>query len=475
MSESVSGSVHWDPPVIRIRTHNHDGSLRQEWASATAGLPGPCRWCWWSLALVFAVSVTLRMAAVSAYGAVPHSDSADYHLLAGNLVSGAGFAYHAGKPTAVRCCGYPLFLAAVYSVWGPNWIAAECVQAILGGGTVLLIVALAWMVVGRREALLAGWLAAVYPVLVWLPRLLLSENLSMFLQLAALCATMAVLRRPEAGRAVVLGALLGLNLLVRGASIFAVALIVSGVAATAGRRWIGWRGPKLASITVAAMAVTLAPWMVRNYRVLHQFVPIATDDGITLYSSYWPPRVDGKSIWGNVPGNEDPAVAEANRSGDEVQVSHRLREITAARLLAQPAHALRLLPVKLLCLLVPLDWEVIPHAQGRSRSANFGYLALILPALAGGWVLARRHTACQWVLWLLPVSVLLIALIFYGSPRFRLPAEPVMIIFASCGLCMLADWFAGRGRTYALIASATPAAPSAFGAPFGPAIGQAGR
>jgi 4-amino-4-deoxy-L-arabinose transferase-like glycosyltransferase len=413
--------------------------------------------------LVLALSVSLRVAAVSAHAAVPRDDAAEYHLLAENLVGGVGYAYQAGRPTAFRSCGYPLFLAAVYWVCGPNWIAVECVQAVLGGGTVLLVVALAWMAVGRREALLAGWLAAVYPVLVWLPRSLLSENLSVFLQLAALCATMTLLRRPGAGRAVYLGALLGLNLLVRGGSLFAAALIVSGVAATAGERWFGWQGLRLAVVAVAAAAATLAPWVARNYCVFHQFVPIATEDGITLYISYWPSRVDGKPIWGNLPGDQDLAVAEANRAGDEVHVSHRLREIAVARLLGQPAHALRLLPAKLLYLLVPLDWEMMPHARGRSRSVNLGYLAVIFPALAGGWGFARRRTGRQWVLWVSPVSVLFIALVFYGSPRFRLPAEPILIIFASCGLCILWDWAAGHGWTSAPMAPVVPDVPTGYG------------
>jgi hypothetical protein len=216
-------------------------------------------------------------------------------------------------------------------------------------------------------------------------------------------------------------------------------------------------------VAVAAAAATLAPWVARNYCVFHQFVPFATEDGITLYISYWPTRVDGKPIWGSLPGDQDPAVLEAYRVGDEVQASHRLRDIAVARLLEQPAHAFRLLPAKLLYLLVPLDWEVMPHDRGRSRSVNFGYLAVIVPALAGGWDLARRRTGRQWVLWVSPVSVLLIALVFYGSPRFRLPAEPILIIFASCGLCMLWDWFAGHGRTSAPMAPVVPDVPAGYG------------
>jgi len=37
-------------------------------------------------------------------------------------------------------------------------------------------------------------------------------------------------------------------------------------------------------------------------------------------------------------------------------------------------------------------------------------------------------------LWVVPVLVLVQTIVFYGSPRFRLPAEPIAILYASVGL-----------------------------------------
>jgi 4-amino-4-deoxy-L-arabinose transferase-like glycosyltransferase len=392
----------------------------------------------WHLLAIFVTSVALRWLAVAYFAEVPYSDPADYHELAQNVVRGDGYSYGPGKLTAFRACGYPLFLAAIYRVAGPDWRTAERVQAVLGGGSVLLITTLAWLVVGRREALLSGYLAAVYPCLVFLPRLLLSENLSVFLQVAALCSTVLLLRRPRAIVALALGVLLGLNLLVRGGSLFMAALVVLGVAATAGGRRFDRRGLALAALVMTATSATLAPWVARNYSVFHHFVPIATEDGITFYTSYWPPRSGGKAIWGNVPGVEDPAVAEAFRAGNEAQMSRHLRGVVLGRLLRQPSHALELIPIKLINVLVPIDWEILPHGAGRTRSINYGYLAAVFPALLGAWTLWRRRPSHLWVLWVTPAAILPLTVIFYGSPRFRLPAEPALIVFAACGL--LATW-----------------------------------
>jgi hypothetical protein len=38
------------------------------------------------------------------------------------------------------------------------------------------------------------------------------------------------------------------------------------------------------------------------------------------------------------------------------------------------------------------------------------------------------------VLFILPVATLLQAVVFYGSPRFRLQAEPILVILAAAGI-----------------------------------------
>jgi len=85
-----------------------------------------------------------------------------------------------------------------------------------------------------------------------------------------------------------------------------------------------------------AFIVTLVPWTIRNYRVFHQPIPIATQDGLALYGSYWPPQKNSKIIWGTLPGNEDPAILAASRTGDEVSASRYLNHVTRERLREHP-------------------------------------------------------------------------------------------------------------------------------------------
>lgn len=409
--------------------------------------PKDSRWPWWLLAL-FLLALVVRCWAVTFYPAEQVNDAADYHRLAADLSRGLGYVNEAGGPTAWRPPGYPAFLAIIYSGFGVSVRAATLTQAVLGGLTVLLLAAFGALIIGRREALVATMLAAVYPSLFWLPRVLLSENLSLPLTLAALCAAAMLLRTEHLRWACACGVLLGLCALVRGANLVVAAVLLAGMVLVAWKRGRRWRQLAAASALVCAgVALVLLPWTARNYRVFHQLVPVATQDGMGLYASYWPPMRDGKVIWGNLPGNEDPAWAAATRAGDEATASKYLQSVTLERLREHPGHFFRVLPPKLLSLAAPFDWEWFPHAPGSTRSLNPVYALMLIPAMLGLLILRRRPVPHGWLLWVLPLTVLMQAVVFYGSPRFRLPAETSGILWAAVALVSAWDWFGRRGRS----------------------------
>jgi hypothetical protein len=204
---------------------------------------------------------------------------------------------------------------------------------------------------------------------------------------------------------------------------------------------------KCVSLSAMVMAVILSPWAVRNYAVFHRLAPLATQDGIGLYASYWPPRNGSKLIWGALPREEDPVVAAAARTGDEVTASEYLKRETINRLWAEPSYFFQLWPSKLTSLLAPFDWETFPHSAGASRSFNWGYVFILLPAALGALVIVRKPMTHTWALIPLPAAVLVQSLIFYGSPRFRLTAEPIALIAAATGALEIFEFTKRRYAT----------------------------
>ena len=107
-----------------------------------------------ALVLILLVAVLLRVTVAIWLGnevdAPPLlTDQRSYHALGVRLSTGHGFSFDrpwypfylpADSPTAHWSYLYSLFVAAVYSVFGPQVIAARLVQAILGGIVLLLAV-----------------------------------------------------------------------------------------------------------------------------------------------------------------------------------------------------------------------------------------------------------------------------------------------------------------------------------------------
>jgi hypothetical protein len=69
-----------------------------------------------------------------------------------------------------------------------------------------------------------------------------------------------------------------------------------------------------------------------------------------------------------------------------------------------------------------------------------------LPALIGFIVMTRRRLQYQWLLWLVLAAVLLQAILFYGSPRFRLPAELIALLPAAVGVTVVLEFLKQRLR-----------------------------
>ncbi len=195
-----------------------------------------------------------------------------------------------GRPTAYRPPLYPLLLAPLIgpSEPGPRpdglpwtttrlnaWIAS--LHLLLGAGA-------AWMtaVAARRfglsdgRVLLAGLIVALDPVLVIQSRAIMTETLA-----ASLIAwSIAAAARGGLSGAVETGVVLGLAALCR-PSTLAGSLFCVAFAAYAGPGG-GRERLARASLIVAMIALTLAPWAVRNRLALGEFVWTTTHGGYTL-------------------------------------------------------------------------------------------------------------------------------------------------------------------------------------------------
>lgn len=154
-------------------------------------------------------------------------------------------------------------------------------QAVLGTLTVWLLYLLAKAVAGWRVAMLAGWVAALYPSHVLLVGQPHSTVLHACCLLAILVACWHVLQRPTVGMAFLAGGLVGVFALGRPQIVVFVPIIVGWLWVNRVRGWSLWR----VSITLAlATVLVILPWCIRNSLLFGRPVFISTNGGVTFWN-----------------------------------------------------------------------------------------------------------------------------------------------------------------------------------------------
>lgn len=336
-----------------------------------------------------------------------------------------------GIRTTFRAPGYPLFLAGLYRIVGPEHRleAARLIQAVLGAALAPLTALLALSLgLGPRAARLAGILLALYPILWLYPIGLASENTFLLLLVLGLLATLAAARGARPRDALGAGLALGAATLTRGA--LALFLPISAI-------WL-WRaasrsGLRQAALLTLSAAAVLLPWMIRNSLILGRPAFVENSAGYNLFIGYHP---EGS-------GNFDVRVSVIPLSIlDDAERDRWTMEQAAGFIRADPGRALRLLPVRLAHFFGLEDRELVyfysnnyfgPIARPGLIAA---YLTLVLPLVAValgasfGMAFAPEPRARALALGLLAALILAYVPIL-AEPRYHLPLVPVLAAFAA--------------------------------------------
>jgi 4-amino-4-deoxy-L-arabinose transferase-like glycosyltransferase len=415
----------------------------------------------WRLRLA-AILVLAAAARIALILVTPHftlfGDPADYERWATSLAGGHGFPSttiaSAGTPSAFRPPAYPLALAAVYWVVGVHPLAGRVLGAVLGVLAVGLQAELGRAVGGDRVGLWAGAIAAVFLPLVALSGTLVSEALFVPVELGLALLLVGLARRPAALRwSLLAGALCAVALLTRAVAVLwiVVAVVAVGCSVASGRP----RRRALVGV-VAAFAVVMVPWTVRNADVLHAFVPVTTEGGFTLagqYNSTVAAPGPLQSVW-QIPLIIPDVAARvrplyARRGGvDEAQLDSALRTIAVDYATAHPGDVLRATANDTLRLfdLGPghrrqtsiIDRELALPGALRGADGIFGQVLGVLALVGLALGLRRRRGFGPWWLWGMPATALLATVVIVGSTLKRTPLDPFLIVLAAVAIDGLA-------------------------------------
>ena len=190
-----------------------------------------------------------------------HIDTVEYRMLAENLLHEGRYALSPDAPSEfARVPGYPAFLAFVLLIFR-TILVVPVIQIFFTAFTVALIYLIGVRYFPRPVAIFAAAVYMIDPVVIFATWWILSESLFILLFLASVYVISVSAKRTWVPYAIA-GVLLGLSAYVRPLGQYVAPIIACMALASA----LSWRiGIRNAAIFLAAAAVVMSPWFVRNY------------------------------------------------------------------------------------------------------------------------------------------------------------------------------------------------------------------
>jgi hypothetical protein len=367
------------------------------------------------------------------------------------FVSSGTFGFIPHHPSAYTQPLYSFFLIPLYWAFGRNWPVVGIAQASVAAVTAVLV-----YLIGRRVAprfaAVGAIVATLNPYLIWHDVHVNREIVDQLLLAAIVLATLVTAERRSARYAALTGALLGLSIL-GNSRLLALPLVVAA--------YLAWRLPRRrmlsAGLVIAASALVLVPWLVRNDA--HVGCAAITTDGRALWKANnagtYATLAAGKWIDDVPQPRSFPPTPEF--AADFFKENHKLIAIDECAQMRKFQHLTFVFwrehpgeKAKLMGQAVELLWDPRSHeTQGRSGKGTWrdtvrqvGEPLYIVPiyllALAGVFFAPRPFLALAT---LLLAYNSLAAMVFAGTTRYRVPFDFLLVLLASVAVeRLLSSW-----------------------------------
>ena len=366
------------------------------------------------------------------------------------LASGT-YGFIPGHPSAYTQPLYGFFLVPLYWIFDRSWVTVGLAQIAIAAATALVVYELGRHFLSRRAALIGALAATLEPYLIWHDVHMNREILDQLLAAAVVLLTLALVQRPRTELGIALGAVAGVAVLGNVRLLFLPLLVAGFALAYAGRA-----AAVPAVAVVAAAAVLVAPWVIRN-RVFVGCATVTTD-ARALWKANNPSTLGTLEHGGWI--DDVPPIAGApptpQDAGDVYRRTGRVIETNeCAQMRFYRRRALDFIrdhpgeKAKLAGVAARMLWQpAVTRTEGRSGKGSFvdtarswiepAYMvALYAFGIVGAFFLPRRVAVLSV---LLLGYVTLTAMVFAGETRYRVSWDFLIALAAAVGAMQLLSW-----------------------------------
>ena len=382
---------------------------------------------------------------------IPAVDGQMYHAQAQAIAKG-----DFGEGVVILGPFYPWFMALVYKLAGPSLFVLKNLQAAIGALDCVLVAMLARLHFERGAvALLSAGFAAFYGMLVFYGGTVMIVNVMVPLVLGSAIAVTHALREPTLSRWFVAGLLVSGGILAR-QNMMLFALLVGGwILYDLRERLDGAARARMVAAFAAGVFVLILPFTARNAIVGGDLILLNSTGGISLYMGN-NARANGAWVQPRFGMRVDSPLAmqrafkvvaerETGRPMKPSELSSFWSGKARSYALENPGDWLALELRKLL-----LFWNAREVWNNRSIdiSRDFSWVlrlplvgyGLIAPLGLVGMGLAWRRWRELFPLYALVAVHLASGLIIFVLSRYRVPAVPILMIFAAFTVVQAVEW-----------------------------------
>jgi 4-amino-4-deoxy-L-arabinose transferase-like glycosyltransferase len=304
------------------------------------------------LAGILAVALYQRLTFTNLIPPFISKDSQSYFLPAWDLAHGGELVLGLR-----RTPGYPLFLAFIQTLFGPDLQVLVLIQHLLGVGTVALTFVLGRLVFGRLGGVVAALLVAFSAPLIVYEHYVLTESLFTLAITATMVVFVLAMRSNRRRVAFAAGLSLGVAAMIRPVGQVLAPILLAGIALS---RWPRWREAIVAAVICGlGLVAALTPWAIRN-RLVNDLGGTTTfgrtliartayyDRGFVFYEPGWGDQGDARTVAarkivqdGSNRRQSDGTIAGRLRQDlnlGAVEVNEVMRKLATEAILRRPDH-----------------------------------------------------------------------------------------------------------------------------------------